>query len=81
MWPFVETVLAKQSSRNRPAGTPELAGVKVTKEVYKRFIIDKVIPAVYEKWPERPPFQLIMQHDNSPSHLIVSDPDVFSSML
>lgn len=41
IWTFVEVVLAKRISKNRPAGTSELKPVNVTRETYKKFLIDK----------------------------------------
>ena len=34
IWPFVETVLAQRSSKNRPRGAPELKPINVTGEVF-----------------------------------------------
>jgi hypothetical protein len=54
MWPFVEKVPAQRaSSRNRPRrGTLITKPVSVTKEIYKKFIMEKVLPAIKEKWPQ-----------------------------
>ncbi|ETV65070.1 hypothetical protein H257_18119, partial [Aphanomyces astaci] len=38
VWPFVENVLAKRNSRNRPKGTPLLVPQTVTAEVYLKMI-------------------------------------------
>ncbi len=48
-WPFVEIVAATRNSRNRPAGTLEVKPVNVTRDVYRSFIVEKVIPAIREK--------------------------------
>jgi hypothetical protein len=42
----------KCQSRNRPRGTLETKPISVTKEVYKKFILEKVLPAIEEKWPQ-----------------------------
>jgi hypothetical protein len=52
MWPsFAVQVAALRRSQNREAGILEWKCVSVTKEVYQRVIIDKLIPAIVEKWP------------------------------
>ena len=50
-WPFVTQIEAKRNSKNRPAGTMETKSIKVTKEVYRDFLINKIIPAIRQKWP------------------------------
>ncbi|RHY05968.1 hypothetical protein DYB25_011449 [Aphanomyces astaci] len=49
-WAFTEQVPAQTNSRNRPAGTLVTKCVNVTADVYHRFVMDKVIPAVKKKW-------------------------------
>ncbi|ETM34545.1 hypothetical protein L914_18393, partial [Phytophthora nicotianae] len=44
-------VEAKRSSKNRPAGTPELKCTSIAKVRYKKYLVDKVIPANKAKWP------------------------------
>ena len=69
IWPFTELVPAQRNSRNRPAGTMELKNLVVTKEVYKQFIVEKLIPAIELKWPQgyrnRP---IRIQQDNARPH-------------
>ena len=75
IWPFVKKVVAKRSSKNREAGTEEVKPVKVTKNVYREFMVEKVIPAIKEKWPDRRERkQIRVQHDNAPSHFKKNDP-------
>ncbi len=50
-WPLVTQVEAKRNSKNRPAGTMETKTIIVTKEVYREFLITKIIPAIRQKWP------------------------------
>ena len=52
IWPFITVEQAKRSSRNRPAGTPVTkAKTLVTNVEYRQFIIEKLLPAMKEKWP------------------------------
>ena len=69
IWPFVEMVPAQRSSRNRPAGTLEMKNIVVTKEVYNRFICEKVIPAIQQKWPAcHRNITIRIQQDNARPH-------------
>lgn len=51
LFEFAEIRLAQRSSRNRPAGTPEWKPVKCTKETFKTMVLEKLLPAVREKFP------------------------------
>lgn len=48
-WPFVEMVEPKRSSRNRPAGTPEIKCTSIDKVRHKKYLADKVIPVTKAK--------------------------------
>lgn len=43
MWPFTKRVGAQRSSRNRPRGTMVTVPINVTAEVYREFILNKVL--------------------------------------
>jgi hypothetical protein len=91
LWPFGEQVAAKRSSRNRPAGTLEWKAINVDKESYKRMLIDNVLPAIAQRWPndrtrqarrQRIPNRKIrIQQDNAPAHCNIStDPEIVEAM-
>ncbi|ETM48784.1 hypothetical protein L914_06734 [Phytophthora nicotianae] len=42
-------VEAKRSSKNCPAGTPELKCASIDKVWYKKYLVDKVIPVIKTK--------------------------------
>ena len=46
IFPFTRQVQAQRNSRNRAAGTIETKSVEVTKEVYKRKMVDDVFPSI-----------------------------------
>ena len=46
IWPFIEMLPAKRSSKNRPAGTILPMPVAITWEVYRTAITEKVIPTI-----------------------------------
>ena len=74
IWPFAHQVAAKRSSANRPAGTLEWKTYNVNREEYRKMLIEKVIPAIQQKWPigalNKPKF---IQQDNAPLHIKVDD--------
>ncbi|XP_058783982.1 uncharacterized protein LOC131658736 [Vicia villosa] len=52
VFPLVDKVPAKRSSVNRPSGTLETKPItSITKEVSRMFLINKILPAIKEKWP------------------------------
>ncbi|CAM9289828.1 unnamed protein product [Ectocarpus sp. 12 AP-2014] len=53
-YPFTEKVRAQNSSRNKERGTLETKTVEVTKERYRRMMIDHVIPDIKSKFPPAP---------------------------
>jgi hypothetical protein len=68
-WAFVTVEPAKRSSVNRPTGT------MVTKEVSRDYLVNKVLPAIKEKWPpQERGTPVFIQHDNAKTHVVVDDP-------
>lgn len=51
IWPIVESTVALRSSKRRPRGTPIVKCVNMTREVYTRFLVGKVLPAIKARWP------------------------------
>jgi hypothetical protein len=78
IWPFVERVAAKRSSKLREKGTIETKPVNVKKDNYLRMIVDNVLPAIWQRWPTTSTGSsstrvnssrvLHLQHDNAPVH-------------
>jgi hypothetical protein len=68
MLPFVEQVAARRASDHRPAGTIETKPVNVTTRIYRQFMIEKVLPAIKLKWPDRDR-EIIIQQDGATSHI------------
>ena len=77
MWPFVHKVQAQRNSSNCPRGTWETKPVTVTKDVYREFIIEKLLPAIYEKFPrDRSREQQVFLHQDNPNtHIRETDPE------
>ena len=73
IWPFVERVAARRASIRRPAGTIETKPVNVTSQKYREFMIEKVLPAIKLKWPDRD-HGIVIQQDGASSHINQQDP-------
>jgi hypothetical protein len=59
----------------------ETKPISVTKEVYKKFILEKVLPAIEEKWPQcHRNMAIKLQQDNAKPHLIHNDPEVLEKL-
>lgn len=55
----------------------ETKTVEVNREVYKRMLVDQVIPAIKSKMPNAArPLALWLQQDNARPHRINDDPEV-----
>jgi hypothetical protein len=74
-FPLVKYVAAQRSSVNRPAGTIEMKPIdSVDKDVMREFMIEKVIPAIHDKWPREDLGKIIyIQQDNAKPHISPSD--------
>ncbi|MEN9567564.1 MAG: hypothetical protein RLZZ69_2760 [Cyanobacteriota bacterium] len=75
IWPFVIQEPAQRNSKNREAGTLVTKPINVTKEVYCDFLINKVLPAIRQKWPRRNAgAPIYIQQDNAKPHIRSDDP-------
>ncbi|KAI5381831.1 hypothetical protein KIW84_UN0398 [Lathyrus oleraceus] len=76
VFPFVTHEPAIRSSINRVAGTMVTKAITtVNRDVVRSFLIDKVLPAIREKWP-RDEFEstIFIQQDNARTHINHDDP-------
>ncbi|KAF7820639.1 mariner transposase [Senna tora] len=75
IFPLVTYVPAKRTSVNRVVGTLETKPIaSVNKEVIRSFLIQKVLPAIKEKWPrEDTGCPIIIQQDNARTHIDLDD--------
>ncbi len=72
MWPCIETRAAQRDSRNRPRGTIETKPIGVTRTVYQQMLIDHVIPAIKQKWPDLNR-NIVLQQDGASAHVKADD--------
>ncbi|ETW02726.1 hypothetical protein H310_05227 [Aphanomyces invadans] len=63
-WLFVKKVPAARNSRNRAAGTMVSTLVNVNADVYRDFVLYKVVPAIKANFPSAYK-RVILQHDNA----------------
>jgi phosphoribosyl-AMP cyclohydrolase len=77
IFPFVTQEPAKRNSINRPAGTLQTKPItSVNKQLIKTYLIEKVLPAIKEKWPiEERGSPIFIQQDNARTHIDVDDED------
>jgi hypothetical protein len=66
---------AKRSCVHRPAGTIEMKPINsITKDTIRQFMLEKVLPAIREKWPhEDADKPIYIQKDNAKPHLSPTD--------
>ncbi|KAE8783480.1 hypothetical protein D1007_43076 [Hordeum vulgare] len=75
-WAFVVETEAQRTSQNRDRGTMELKSLKVTRPVCRDYLINKVIPAIQDKWPDDDDGTIIfIQQDNPRPHVPPNDPE------
>ena len=85
LYPFTKQQRAQRNSRNRPAGSM-VTNVEVTKESYKKTLLDHVIPDIKRRFPRPPgnasPEERIVypQQDNARPHGANDDPDLREAM-
>ena len=77
IWPIGEHVPAKRTTKCRTAGTLVWKNELVTKDVYRRLLLEKVVPAIMEKWPRgdfaNPAKIIRIQQDGPNSHITPDD--------
>ena len=75
IWPIGDWEPAKQGSKNRPKGTLVGKNKMVTKDIYKDLLINKLIPAILDKWPRRDRMSrtIYIQQDGVKNHVLEDD--------
>ena len=69
IWPIIQEGQAQRDSKNRPAGSTIIRPMNIDAAVYTDMMIDKVLPAIMEKWPTRDKNKTIwINEDNSKCH-------------
>ncbi|KAF0692171.1 Aste57867_16714 [Aphanomyces stellatus] len=72
MWPFVRQSPAVRSSRHLPAGTMQTILINEDAEVYQRFVLNLVIPAIKTNFPSANKM-VVLQQDNATPHRSINN--------
>ncbi|KAE9021090.1 hypothetical protein PR002_g12345 [Phytophthora rubi] len=64
---------AQRSSVNRPKGAPVTKSVSMTRVLYRKLLVDKVLPAIRAKLPVRRGTTVFVQQDNAGPHVREDD--------
>ena len=74
IWPIGKWELAKQSSKKHANGTPVLTWKNqcITQDVYQEYLIQKLLPAIKQKWPMNNR-RIQLQQDGTKSHILDDD--------
>uniref|UniRef100_A0A8I6YMJ1 Transposase n=1 Tax=Hordeum vulgare subsp. vulgare TaxID=112509 RepID=A0A8I6YMJ1_HORVV len=66
---------AQRNCQNRDRGTIEVKSVKVTRHVCREYLINELISAIQDKWPDDDEGTTIfIQQDNAKPHVLPNDP-------
>ncbi|OWZ07753.1 Mar9 Transposase [Phytophthora megakarya] len=78
IWTFTEQTKSKRTSKNRLADAPETKKLDfVNGKVYKRYLLENVIPPIKVKWPMNEKcMPITIQQDNATPHCKPDDPDI-----
>lgn len=68
MWPFVEFLDDKFSSRTIPAGTLAMKPIVVYRDVHSTFIVNKFYPLNRVVWQSKRKGTIQIQQDNAQTH-------------
>jgi len=80
-WVFVQEKPAIKNSKHRDKGTLELKPLKVTRDVMREYLCEKLIPAIQDQWPDEDEKRTIfIQQDNAKPHLLPND-EVFREVV
>ena len=80
IWPFTFEEPAKRSSKNRPAGTLETKCItSINRVEMTKMMVEKVIPAIKQKWPAGSK-RCIIQQDNAKPHTNGGDNAIMQAM-
>ncbi|VFQ71543.1 unnamed protein product [Cuscuta campestris] len=73
IFPFTFQEAAKRTSKNRP-GTMETKPIpKIARDVMREMLVQQLLPAIREKWPQRSKY-VVIQQDNAKPHVDINDP-------
>ena len=72
IWPIGKWELVKWSLEKRAKGMPVWKNQSITRDVYREYLIQKLLPAVKQKWPTNNG-RIWLQQDGAKSHILGDD--------
>ena len=69
IWPIRKWELVKRSSKKRAKGMPVWKNQSITGNVYQEYLIQKLLPAMKQKWPTNNR-RILLQQDGTKSHIL-----------
>ncbi|XP_074292443.1 uncharacterized protein LOC141619316 [Silene latifolia] len=80
IFPFPFQEPTRRNSKNRVAGALETKSIpSITKQVVKKMLISKIIPAIKSKWPASASKNISIQQDNAKPHIKCTDHDFLNA--
>ncbi|XP_021757861.1 uncharacterized protein LOC110722875 [Chenopodium quinoa] len=80
IFPFVKKQMTKKKSKNKEAGTLETKAVQnVNKDDIREMLMEHIIPAIHQQWPESVPKNVKIQWDNARPHQIPKDEECIAT--
>jgi hypothetical protein len=73
IWPIVTRERAIRNSVNRPAGTLVTKPLNVNHEIYRQMLLEKVIPAIKDRFPHHRNRTVLIQQDGAGAHISPDD--------
>ena len=73
IWPIVKRTPALRNSANRPAGTMVTTPLNVSQRLYRQMLLEKVIPAIKDRFPHHRNRTVIIQQDGASAHITATD--------
>ena len=72
IWPIRKWEPAKWSSKKHAKGTPVWKNQSIMRDVYREYLIQKLLPAIKQKWPTNNG-RIWLQQDGAKSHILDDD--------
>ncbi|KAE9236691.1 hypothetical protein PF005_g960 [Phytophthora fragariae] len=76
IWPIVEEITAQRIPVNRAKSAPVTKSVSMTRVLYRKLLVDKVLPAIRAKLPVRRDTTVFVQQDNTGPHVREDDTEL-----
>ncbi|KAL7572931.1 hypothetical protein ACA910_007438 [Epithemia clementina (nom. ined.)] len=75
IWPVGDWVPAQRASCNCARGTLVWRNKNITREVYRDYLVNKLLPAIHQRWPLSGTSKIRIQQDGAKCHIPDDDPE------